>query len=62
MKKLFLNLSILIFSSCVLATLADSFPSDWWKPVPDDQVAGWEIPPQAANRQGTQRAVDFLRP
>lgn len=41
----------LAFSSCALASLNTSaYPDEWWKPVPDDQVAGWEIPPQAADR------------
>lgn len=40
-----------LFSSCAaLATAGDSYPDEWWKPVPADQVAGWEIPPQAADR------------
>ncbi len=26
-----------------------SYPSEWWKPVPANELASWEIPPQAAN-------------
>jgi len=29
---------------------ADGFPDRWWQPVPADQMPGWEIPPQAADR------------
>ena len=28
----------------------DSYPDVWWQPVPPDQLAGWEVPPNAANR------------
>jgi predicted NAD-dependent protein-ADP-ribosyltransferase YbiA (DUF1768 family) len=54
-SQLFLVLSILI-SGCVssgqqiLTTSQDGFPDVWWQPVPPEQVAGWEIPPQAADR------------
>ena len=50
----FLIFSIL-FLGCisggkVVPTSQDGFPDIWWQGVPDDQVAGWEIPPQAADR------------
>lgn len=32
------------------AVSSDTFPDAWWAPVPPDQVAGWEVPPQAADR------------
>lgn len=31
-------------------SLLDGFPDRWWQPVPADQLPGWEIPPQAADR------------
>ncbi|MGZ3726356.1 MAG: NADAR family protein [Pseudobdellovibrio sp.] len=31
-------------------TGADGFPDHWWQPVPADQLPGWEIPPQSADR------------
>jgi len=43
-----------LLSSCAFASLSSSpagqYPDEWWKPVPADQVAGWEVPPQAADR------------
>lgn len=40
-----------LFSGCVHATQnTDGYPDAWWKPVPEDQIKDWEIPPQAANR------------
>ncbi len=29
----------------------DNYPESWWQPIPADQVAEWEIPPQAARRE-----------
>lgn len=29
---------------------ADGYPDHWWKEVPKDQLAGWEISPHMANR------------
>lgn len=50
----------LLFSSCVHAAapvslpvdlkVKDNYPDIWWQPVPEDQLPGWEIPPQAADR------------
>lgn len=31
-------------------TRHDEFPDIWWKPLAHDQMASWEIPPQAADR------------
>lgn len=28
----------------------DGYPDRWWQPVPADQLPGWEIPPQSADR------------
>lgn len=46
----------IIFTGCTsfgnVGAAADGFPDVWWQAVPDDQVAGWEIPPQAADRSG----------
>ena len=29
---------------------SDGYPDEWWKPVPAEDLASWEIGPQAANR------------
>lgn len=54
MKIIFTSLLIAFLSlGCVSgnkAVSSDTFPDAWWAPVPPDQVAGWEIPPQAADR------------
>src|SRR5687767_1842588 len=43
---------ILFFSACIHAEVAkDKYPDIWWKHVPEDQLSGWEIPPQAADRE-----------
>ncbi len=34
----------------VSTAVDDEFPDIWWQPVPADQLASWEIPPQAADR------------
>lgn len=34
----------------VVGSLSDGFPDIWWQVVPDEQIAAWEVPPQAANR------------
>ena len=50
-KTLFI--SLLLLAGCVATgqkILADNYPDVWWKEVPKDQLAGWEIPPQAADR------------
>jgi len=39
---------VCLTSSAGLAQLAQSYPSHWWAPVPEDQKASWEILPQAA--------------
>lgn len=28
----------------------DNYPDEWWKPVPESELASWEIGPQAADR------------
>ncbi|MEK6628685.1 MAG: NADAR family protein [Bdellovibrionota bacterium] len=54
-----LRIKLLIYSIMFLGCVSvghistsvqDEFPDIWWQPVPDDQVASWEIPPQAADR------------
>lgn len=32
----------------------DGFPDIWWQALPKDQIADWEIPPQAAKRELSQ--------
>ena len=56
-QKLFSFLFVVLFVGCVHAQSdssagvgADGFPNIWWKEVPADQLPGWEIPPQAADR------------
>lgn len=56
-QKFLTTLFVIFFSSCVHAQLgdaggvgADGFPNLWWKEVPADQLPGWEIPPNAADR------------
>jgi len=51
----FLFLAVILLTTLVKAqdlnqTGADGFPDHWWQPVPADQMPGWEIPPQAADR------------
>lgn len=50
--KAILLLSILLSGCTSVGQVAsgDGFPDHWWAPVPADQVASWEIPPQAADR------------
>ena len=52
MKQIIYFVFFILFSGCVHASGvgSDGFPDSWWTPVPDDQVKGWEIPPQAAHR------------
>jgi predicted NAD-dependent protein-ADP-ribosyltransferase YbiA (DUF1768 family) len=48
-----LFVSLLLTAGCVATgqkTTGDNYPDIWWKEVPKDQLAGWEIPPQAADR------------
>jgi predicted NAD-dependent protein-ADP-ribosyltransferase YbiA (DUF1768 family) len=33
---------------------ADGYPDHWWKEVPKEQLAGWEISPHMANRAGKE--------
>jgi predicted NAD-dependent protein-ADP-ribosyltransferase YbiA (DUF1768 family) len=43
----------ILLSGCVSVgqvASQDGFPDLWWQPVPLDQVASWEIPPQTADR------------
>lgn len=44
----------ILFSGCVSVSQAvapaDGYPDVWWQPVPEDQLASWEIGPQAADR------------
>lgn len=52
-RRTFFSVLFSIFlSSCAMAgtNASDSYPDLWWKAIPDDQVAGWEVPPQAADR------------
>ncbi|MFZ3229372.1 MAG: NADAR family protein [Pseudobdellovibrio sp.] len=51
-RIIFTTLFSFFIGSCAVAqtTVSDSYPDDWWKPVPESQIASWEIPPQAANR------------
>ncbi len=52
--KAFKFLFVLLLTAGCVATgqkiLSDNYPDIWWKEVPKDQLAGWEIPPQAADR------------
>lgn len=51
MKKFFFTSLILTFSLASSAfTSANTYPDDWWKPVPESDLASWEIGPQAADR------------
>lgn len=51
-QLLFVLLNILLFGCVtgVSAKQSDGFPDIWWQAVPEDQIADWEIPPQAADR------------
>lgn len=56
-QNFFSILFFVLFSGCVHAQVGDSaavgadgFPNAWWKEVPADQLPGWEIPPQSADR------------
>ncbi|MBC7464769.1 MAG: NADAR family protein [Bdellovibrio sp.] len=47
--------SVLLSSCAIAGTVShDSYPDIWWTAIPDDQVAGWEVPPQAADRSQGQ--------
>lgn len=52
-QLLLVLLNILLFG-CVTGVSTkkqnDSFPDNWWQVVSEDQIADWEIPPQAADR------------
>ncbi len=50
--KAFFNLAVILFAtSCLHAQVNNlQFPDQWWAPVPEAEVHGWEIPPQAADR------------
>lgn len=56
MKILTSLLLVLSFSSVTLACTTHqiasvaSYPDEWWKPVPESDLASWEIGPQAADR------------
>ncbi len=51
MKSMYFFMSLLI-AGCIHASPAptDSYPDVWWQPVPESDLKGWEIPPQAADR------------
>ena len=38
----------LLLTSFVLLLSAANYPDHWWKPVPEGDLASWEIGPQAA--------------
>jgi len=38
-------------TSMALSASADNYPDEWWTPVPAEQLAPWEIGPQAADRK-----------
>lgn len=51
MKSIFSSLLLLL--GCAGAntkTYSDGYPDIWWKEIPKDQLASWEIAPQAADR------------
>ena len=35
----------------VTTAFTDGYPDIWWQTLPEDQIASWEIPPQAAHRE-----------
>lgn len=53
LQKLVFFIFAAILMSCVsksqLMSTAE-YNDDWWKPVPDSELASWEVPPQAADR------------
>lgn len=57
-QKFFSFLFVVLFAGCIHAQVggdssgvgSDGFPNVWWKEVPADQLPGWEIAPQAADR------------
>jgi predicted NAD-dependent protein-ADP-ribosyltransferase YbiA (DUF1768 family) len=58
MKK-FLTIGsfFLLFTSCIstaMSTGQDGYPDHWWREVPKDQLASWEISPHLANRQNKE--------
>lgn len=56
------QISILSFVFSVLASCAsltkktytDGYPDEWWQEIPKDQLASWEIGPQAADRSKSE--------
>jgi len=55
-KIVFSVLSLSLYAGCVHAQNqssnigSDGYPNAWWVVIPQDQIKGWEIPPQAADR------------
>lgn len=53
MKNLFKYVTLglsLIGCTSTSVKFNDGFPDSWWVEIPKDQLAWWEIPPQAADR------------
>lgn len=53
----YLILNLFLFgcaTSKIHTNAKDSFPDVWWQPVPEAQVAEWEIPPQSARREASE--------
>lgn len=50
MKHFFVLLFFAIPSLSFACPPAESYPDLWWKPVPESDLASWEIGPQAADR------------
>lgn len=53
-KLSFLFFNILLFGCAsggrISSTAQDGYPDNWWRALPESQIAEWEIPPQAADR------------
>lgn len=48
---IFLQVAFLAACSLTQKASENEYPAHWWQPVPEKEVASWEIPPQAANRE-----------
>lgn len=52
-KKICFLISVAILMSCISksqSTASANYNDDWWKVIPESELASWEIPPQAADR------------
>lgn len=43
-------ITLLLSAMAAFTAPKNAYPDHWWKPVPQSDLASWEIPPQAADR------------